>query len=66
MVEMDTTKKQLIVELTDIRQRISEFEQLVIEEEHPEQLLQNLLLTSPAATYITQYGVCKFVSPQLR
>ena len=66
MVDTTTNRRQLIAELADIRQRISELEQLMIEDERPDQLLQNLFLSSPAATYIAQDGVFRFISPQLR
>jgi PAS domain S-box-containing protein len=36
------------------------------DEEHPAQLLENLLLSIPAATYIVQDGTFIFVSPQMR
>jgi PAS domain S-box-containing protein len=69
-------KEQLIAEISGVRQRMAELEQLVVKEDyseqsvvkedHSEQLLASLFLSSPAAIYIVQDGVFRFVSPQLR
>ncbi|HEY87885.1 MAG TPA: PAS domain S-box protein [Dehalococcoidia bacterium] len=66
MVETSIGKKQLVSELFDIRQRIEGIEKLVIVEDYPEQSLDNLFLSLPAATYIVQDGTFIFVSPQMR
>lgn len=66
MVNLETNKKQLITELDDIRQRMAQLEQSVAEDEHPDQLLAHLFNSSPAATYVVQDRVFRFVSPQLR
>ena len=66
MVETSIGKKQLVSELLDIRQRIEGIEKLVIVEDYPEQSLDNLFLSLPAATYIVQDGTFIFVSPQMR
>ena len=66
MDNSDTGKKQLSAELNGIRQRMVELEQLMVKDEHPEQLLASLFLNLPAAIYVVQNGVFKFVSPQLR
>ena len=66
MNNSDTDKKQLIAELSGIRRRVAELEQVIVEDEHPEQLLASMFLNLPAAIYVVQDGVFKFVSPQLR
>ena len=66
MDNSDTGKKQLIAELNGIRRRVAELEQVIVEDEYPEQLLASMFLNLPAAVYVVQDGVFKFVSPQLR
>ena len=66
MLETGVSKKRLVNELTDIRQRIEEIEKLVAEDEYSAQSLDNLFLSLPAATYIIQDGMFVFTSPQMR
>ncbi|MEE8379677.1 MAG: PAS domain S-box protein [Gammaproteobacteria bacterium] len=66
MIETVTSKKQIVREFIDIRQRIEEIEKLMADEEQPAQLLDNLFLSLPAATYIVQDGIFIFVSSQMR
>ncbi len=66
MIGTGISKKQLVTELIDIRQRIEEIEKLVADEERPAQLLDNLFLSLPVATYIVQDGMFIFISPQMR
>jgi PAS domain S-box-containing protein len=61
-----TTKNKLVMELVDIRQRIEEIEKSMDIDEYPTDLLDNLLLSLPAATYIMQDGLFIFISPQMR
>ncbi len=72
MISYDTDKRQLIAELSDIRESIQKLEQLVVEgepsqtpTESPKQS-SDLFLSTPAAIYLVQDSVIKYVSPQLR
>ena len=57
--------QQLVTELRSMRQSIAKLEQRMTQDKHPEQSQQNLFNNLPAATYVTQDGVFRFVSPRL-
>jgi two-component system, LuxR family, sensor kinase FixL len=65
MIGADVSKGQLISELNSIRQRVAEIELFVAEEKQPQELLSSLVFGSPAAIYVAQDGLFKFVSPQM-
>lgn len=66
MLDSNTNKQQLIAGLDSIQQHVAELEKLVSKDGDTEQSLSNLLLSSPAATYVVKGGLFKYVSPQLR
>jgi PAS domain S-box-containing protein len=59
-------KEKLLVGLEDVRQQLIKLERLAWEDQPKDESLSKLLLDLPAAVYITQDNVIKFVSPQLR
>lgn len=65
MVDNYIDTKQLVTELSSMRQSIAKLEQRMTQDRHPEEPQPNLFNNLPAATYVTQDGVFRFVSPRL-
>jgi PAS domain S-box-containing protein len=59
-------KEKLLSGLENVRQQLIKLERLASDNQPEEESLSRLLIELPAAVYITQDHVIKFVSPQLR
>ena len=66
MANNNSGKEKLLLGLEDVRQQLIKLERLAWDDQPKEELLSKLLPDLPAALYITQDHVIKFVSPQLR
>jgi PAS domain S-box-containing protein len=65
MVDNYVDTKQLVTELSSMRQSIAKLEQRMTQDRRPEEPQANLFNNLPSATYVTQDGVFRFVSPRL-
>jgi len=58
--------EKFLVGLEGVRQQLTKLERLALDDQPQKELLSRLFLDLPAAVYIVQDDIIKFVSPQLR
>lgn len=66
MAISETSTRQVVAEISTIRDHLVELEQLVVDGQSQEQLPTDLLLHLQAAFYVAKDGIFKFTSPQFQ